>query len=193
MAATDHGQARRILAAHEERAALLEAARAYADAVLEATRGHGRTPVRPLATMGPGGGPLLCDHCRKPMILEGGRFHGRTADAAWAECQAEDWVSYILGGMVLEHQTNGTLRVYHGYPERPGHCYTLADRADKKAREEFRARPRDDIRPALYAYLAAECPDTSVADRAARVAAVWDLLYSYDPGLGVNGPDRAGV
>ncbi len=65
------------------RAAVLERHRRYAADVEKATSGSGETPVQPLATMGKNGGPLLCDVCSKPMILEGGAFQGVYADEAW--------------------------------------------------------------------------------------------------------------
>src|SRR5207237_5126344 len=81
----DHTEAREVYQAYLKKIEELEAHRAYAEQVAEATAGHGQTPVRPLATMGTNGGPLLCDHCGKPIVLEGGRFHGVAADAAWEE------------------------------------------------------------------------------------------------------------
>ena len=77
----DHTEAREIYQAYLKKMEELEAHRAYADQVAEATSGQGQTPVRPLATMGTNGGPLLCDQCGKPIVLEGGPFHGVTADA----------------------------------------------------------------------------------------------------------------
>src|SRR5204863_149597 len=116
----------------------LKVYQAYADQVVRATGSPGQTPVRPLATMGTDGGPLLCDHCRKPIVLEGGTAHGQTADVAWARSPRDNWKSWILGGMVVEIQTNGTLRIYHGYPGRNNrHCCNVARREDEAAREEF--------------------------------------------------------
>ena len=83
-AARDHSAARAIYQAYLQKVEELEVHRAYAERVAKATAGGGQTPVRPLATMGTGGGPLLCDYCRKPIVLEGGAFHGVTADVAWA-------------------------------------------------------------------------------------------------------------
>src|SRR5204863_4357056 len=126
-AVPDHTEAREIYQAYLKKREELEAHRVYAEQVAEATAGHGQTPVRPLATMGTNGGPLLCDHCGKPIVLEGGSFHGITADVAWKQNPVENWVSWILGGMVVEIQTNGTLRIYHGYPGRGNnYCCNLA-------------------------------------------------------------------
>src|SRR5437764_4565682 len=95
----DHSEAREIYQAYLKKVRELEVHRAYAEQVARATAGRGQTPVRPLATMGTGGGPLLCDHCGKPMVLEGGLFHGVAADAAWGRNPSDGWTSWILGGM----------------------------------------------------------------------------------------------
>src|SRR6185312_17136902 len=97
------------------RSAVLERNRRFASDVVRATSGDGQTPVEPLATMGRHGGPLLCDVCAAPMILEGGGFHGVNADRAWEQNPHEGWVSWIAGGMVVRIETNGTLRIFHGY------------------------------------------------------------------------------
>src|SRR5262245_58664166 len=110
----DHTEARETYQDYLKKTEELEVQAAYADQVAQATAGHGQTPVRPLATMGTNGGPLLCDHCGKPIVLEGGPFHGVTADVAWKKNPVANWASWILGGMVVEIQTNGTLRIYHG-------------------------------------------------------------------------------
>src|SRR5262249_2963738 len=93
----DHTEAREVYQADLKKVEELEVHRAYADQVARATAGGGQTPVRPLATMGTNGGPLLCDHCGKPIVLEGGRFHGVAADAAWRQNPRDGWTSYILG------------------------------------------------------------------------------------------------
>src|SRR5262249_13686548 len=107
----DHTEAREIYQAYLKKIDELELHRAYAEQVANATAGRGQTPVRPLATLGTNGGPLLCDHCGKPIVLEGGRFHGVAADAAWERNPSDDWTSWILGGMVVEIRCNGTLRI----------------------------------------------------------------------------------
>src|SRR5262245_56040158 len=106
----DHTEARNIYQAYLKKNEVLEVHRAYADRVARATSGPGMTPVQPLATMGTNGGPLLCDHCGKPIKLEGGQYHGVAADVAWRKNPVENWTSWILGGLVVEIQTNGTLR-----------------------------------------------------------------------------------
>src|SRR5262245_59290849 len=139
----DHTEAREIYQAYLKKREVLEAHRAYAEQVAEATAGHGQTPVRPLATMGTNGGPLLCDQCGKPIVLEGGSFHGVTADVAWKKNPSDKWTSWILGGMVVEIQTNGTLRIYHGYPGRKDNqCCNVASREDEKARAAFDSSKR---------------------------------------------------
>src|SRR5439155_2782713 len=66
----DHTEARAIYQAYLKKREELEVHRAYAERVARATGGPGQTPVRPLATMGTDGGPLLCDYCGKPTVLE---------------------------------------------------------------------------------------------------------------------------
>jgi hypothetical protein len=72
----DHTEARQVYEAFLKKREELGVHRDHAEQVAQATAGHGQTPVRPLATMGTNGGPLLCDHCGKPIVLEGGTFTG---------------------------------------------------------------------------------------------------------------------
>jgi hypothetical protein len=185
----DHTEAREIYQAYRKTIEVLEAHRAYADRVASATAGRGQTPVRPLATMGNNGGPLLCDHCGKPIILEGGRFHGVAADVAWKKNSRDDWTSWILGGMVVEIQTNGTLRIYHGYPGRDNkHCCNVASREDQKAKAAFDSNKRFEKRDMIFAFLEHEFPDMTGEKRQELLEDILDTLYSYDPGLGINRP-----
>jgi hypothetical protein len=187
----DHTEAREIYQAYLNKMGELEVHRAYADQVAEATAGHGQTPVRPLATMGTNGGPLLCDHCGKPIVLEGGRFHGVAADVAWKESPSENWTSWILGGMVVEIQINGTLRIYHGYPGRNDEqCCNVASREDEEARGRFDSTKRSEKRDILIAFLQHEFPDMTGDERLDLLSKVLDTMYSYDPGLGMNRPPR---
>src|SRR5262245_39100600 len=150
----DHTEAREIYQAYLKKIEELEVHRAYADRVVKATGGPGQTPVRPLATMGTDGGPLLCDHCGKPIVLEGGRFHGVAADAAWKQHSSGNWKSWILGGMVVELQTNGTLRIYHGYPGgNSKYCCNAASREDKKAQAKFKSNKRPETSNMLLAFI----------------------------------------
>lgn len=185
----DHSAARALYQEYLKRVAELEPHRAYAERVARATSGPGQTPVRPLATMGTGGGPLLCDHCGKPIVLEGGRFHGVPADVAWARDPRDRWTSWILGGMVVEIQTNGTLRIYHGYPGgNAKHCCNAASRADTKAREAFGPRRGADQFMPLLAFFEDEFPDLTDRARQGLANEVLDALFAYDPGLGANRP-----
>ena len=185
----DHTEARGIYQAYLKKTEELEVHRAYADRVVRATAGRGQTPVRPLATMGAGGGPLLCDHCGKPIVLEGGRFHGVAADVAWSTNPRDNWTSWILGGMVVEVQTNGTLRIYHGYP---GHddsqCCNVASREDKQAQAEFESGEGAGKRDMILAFLEHEFPDRTGEQRLELLGKILDTLYSYDPGIGRNRP-----
>lgn len=168
---------RQIYADYLVKAAFYKAQREYADKVVKATSGPGRTPVRPLATMGCNGGPLLCDYCNKPMILESVPCYNVPADVGWAlhpELHATNWLSYIKGGMVVEIVENETLRIYHGYPGLPDHCCTKA-----RVTAEY---VRDTSKLTLMAkFLEAEHPEASLSD-------VARLMFSFDPGVGVNRP-----
>jgi hypothetical protein len=187
----DHTEAREIYQAYLKKIEELEVHRAYAEQVSRATAGRGQTPVRPLATMGTNGGPLLCDHCGKPIVLEGGRFHGMAADAAWRQSPRGNWTSWILGGMVVEIQTNGTLRIYHGYPGRNNSdCCNVASREDKKARAEFESRKAPEKQNIILAFLEHEFPDMTRDERLSLLSKIRDTMFSYDPGIGVNRPSR---
>src|SRR5262249_26300052 len=189
--APDHTEARAIYQAYLKKIEELEVHRAYAEEVARATAGHGQTPVRPLATMGTGGGPLLCDHCERPIVLEGGLFHGVTADVAWRRNPRGNWTSWILGGMVVEIQTNGTLRIYHGYPGHGNnHCCNIASRQDKKAREQFQSTKGAEKLHTVLAFIEHEFPDMKREEQFELLSTILDTLYSYDPGIGINRPGR---
>jgi len=189
----DHTEARAIYQAYLKKVEELEVHRAYAERVVKATGGPGQTPVRPLATMGTNGGPLLCDHCGKPIVLEGGRFHGVAADAAWAQNPRGNWTSWILGGMVVEVQTNGTLRIYHGYPGRDNeHCCNAASRKEEKAQAQFKSLKSPEQFNMILAFLEHEFPDMTARARLDLLNEILNTLYSYDPGIGVNRPSREG-
>jgi hypothetical protein len=185
----NHAAAKAMYQQYLARAEVLERARKYASEVAKATSGDGQTPVEPLATMGKTGGPLLCDVCKKPMILEGGGFQGVYADEAWRRNPKKGWQSWISGGMVVRIETNGTLRIYHGYPNRSG-CVLKADRADDKARDDFRAKNSSDATSAkldlLAAYFKAELPEKN---NDAVLTDIYKVLLVYDPGLGINTPE----
>jgi hypothetical protein len=182
-----HADAKLLYLDYLARLEVLERHRAYAKAVAKATgAGSGQTPVEPLATMGKDGGPLRCDVCRDPMILEGGRYQGVFADEAWRKNPQKGWTSWISGGMVVQIEGNGTLRVYHGYPGRSG-CVTKADRADRAARAAFakQANSADTSTKlaAVRAYLKAELP---AQHNDAVMSDVYKVLFVFDPGLGIN-------
>lgn len=185
----DHAAAKAMYQDYLARSVVLERHRRYAADVAKATSGSGQTPVCPLATMGKGGGPLQCDICGKPMILEGGAYQGVYADEAWRRSPKKGWTSWIAGGMVVRIETNGTLRIYHGYPGRSG-CVQAADKADEKDRAAFRARSEAmDVSAKLEllsAYFKAELPEN---DSDAVLSEIYRVLFVYDPGLGVNSPE----
>jgi hypothetical protein len=191
-AVQDHTEAREIYQAYLKKVEELELHRAYADQVSRATAGPGQTPVRPLATMGTNGGPLLCDHCKKPIVLEGGRFNGVNADVAWQRNPVPNWNSWILGGMVVEIQTNGTLRIYHGYPGRDiKQCCNVANRKDDEARTKFESSPRPRKDKLILAFLEHKFPDMTMDERMKLLSSIINTMFSYDPGIGVNRPSTA--
>jgi len=189
----DHAEAREIYEAYRNKLKELEVQRAYAEQVADATAGHGQTPVRPLATMGTNGGPLLCDHCGNPIVLEGGPFHGVAAEVAWKQNPDGNWTSWVLGGMVVEIHSNGTLRIYHGYPGRNNnHCCNIAAREDEKALAEFQSGAGYEKRNLVLAFVAHEFPAMMSDERMDLVDKILDTLYGFDPGIGINRPTEAG-
>ncbi|MEO8698986.1 MAG: hypothetical protein ABI867_03050, partial [Kofleriaceae bacterium] len=187
MTTDDHAAAKAIYQDYLARIEVLERNRRFASDVAAATTSaSGQTPVQPLATMGKNAGPLVCDVCGKPMILEGGKFQGVHADEAWRRNPTKGWTSWISGGMVVRIETNGTLRIYHGYPGRSG-CVQKADVADDRSRSEFRAQAKAMDVPAkldlLSAYFKAKIPEN---DNDAVLSEIYRVLFVYDPGLGVN-------
>lgn len=180
-----HAAARDLYQRYQARSERLAVLRQYAKDVIEATGGSSMTPVRPLATMGTGGGPLLCDVCRKPMVLEGGGFQGVYADAGWARKPDPTWVSYISGGMLLVTESNGTLRVYHGHPYGDG-CVGRGDKMLDAAREAY-VKPEDAMEQldALEAYLREVDPK---CDLDVILINVHKMMLKFDPGDGVNVP-----
>jgi hypothetical protein len=184
-----HAEAKAMYQDYLSRVAGLERLRAYASEVAKATSGSGQTPVEPLAKMGKNGGPLLCDVCEKPMILEGGAYNGVYADEGWRRNPQKGWVSWISGGMVVRIETNGTLRVFHGYPGRSG-CVQKADKADDKARAEYKAkREKLDVGSKLdllAAYFKAEMPENN---NDGVLNSIYQVLFLYDPGVGINVPE----
>lgn len=181
-----HAEAKAIYQQYLARSAVLERNRRFADQVRQATSAKGQTPVEPLATMGRNGGPLLCDVCGKPMILEGGKYNNVHADEAWRRNPQQGWVSWIAGGMVVRIESNGSLRVFHGYPGRSG-CVIAADKADDSARNAFR-KPADVTAKldALSAYLKADLPDQATDT---VLTDIYRVMFIYDPGLGINAVD----
>ena len=188
----DHTRARVLYQRFLDREAELAPHRAYADRVARATGGPGMTPVEPLATMGCGGGPLLCDVCDKPMILEGGIWNKVYADAAWRRNTDKQpgWKSWISGGMVVEIAVNGTLRIYHGYPGRsPDHCCNIASAELAAAEAKHGPGMPSDVRTELWHFLAEELPGKTDAERSRLIGEIGTTLFDYDPGIGVNRPE----
>jgi hypothetical protein len=180
----DHSEAEQIYRRYQQRKREMQPHLDYAERVSKATHSPGMTPVEPLATMGCGGGPLLCDVCRKPMLLEGGKFNKVFANIAWKQNPERGWKSWISGGMVVEVVENGTLRIYHGYPSVKGHCCTIG----KEQRDNMEAAYiRPDTAPILKK-LELFFGETGEVDWG-LLNDIINTLYSYDPGIGVNRPE----
>lgn len=182
----DLTKAREIYAEYKRRLVVLRKCQDYAEAVVKATEGIGMTPVEPLATMGCGGGPLLCDYCKKPIILEGGNFHGVYADVAWARQPVPlriNWKSYIKGGVMFEIQSNYTLRVYHGYAMNKEDCCELAAASNRlESSKHITHMPDPRLRDDILAVIEEE-------NKLETYNELISVMFQYDPGLGVNRPD----
>lgn len=175
----DHSEVKAIYEAYLIKKAELVRHREYADKVAKATSGSGMTLVMPLATMGTDGGPLLCDYCKKPIILEGGKFNRKYVDEAWKANPDPKWRSWISGGLMVRIIENDTLRIYHGYEGVPNNCDTLATIAKDKAESEF----KKDLSKGglLYNYLQSIDKEDEFSD-------VMNVMFFFDPGFGVNRP-----
>ena len=185
----DHSEAEAIYQAYLNKLAFLKPHQEYANKIAKATYGYNRTPVKPLAKMGTNGGPLLCDYCKKPMILEGNGFDGMYADRAWKKNPCNEWESFIKGGMVVDILTNETLRIYHGYIGNKDHCCDLASAERKAAFEEHDNSPGDDKIDILIAYIKHKFPNNSEKEREDLLNRILQMMYQYDPGIGINRPD----
>ncbi len=185
----DHTVSKALYRRYLARAAELSPHREYAHLIARATAGPSMTPVRPLAVMGCGGGPLLCDHCGKPIPLEGGAFNNVPAPEAWAKRtdRPDNWLSYIKGGLIVEIACNGTLRIYHGYERNEKDCCQVAKRRNDAAEAAW-ARPATPDLNALRRFLREEFPEHTDRELNAIIGDVMTTLFSYDPGIGVNRP-----
>lgn len=164
----------------------------YALAVEKATGNGSMTCVKPLATMGTNGGPLLCDVCKKPMILEGGKFHKKYADEAWNngnyEHDKNTWLSYIKGGMVIDITLNGTLRVYHGYPVNKDDCCEIGKRRINDADEKHDRSLILEHGPLISKFVETKFKELKEKDRCSLISDILNMMFGFDPGLGVNQP-----
>ena len=191
VAVDKHLEARQIYQRYLAKKAELELHQAHADRIVKATEGRGMTPVLPLATMGTDGGPLLCDVCEKPIPLEGGGYHGVSAHVAWDRNPKRDasWKSWILGGLVIELETNGTIRIYHGYPNQRGACCGKATAESDRARAAFDFSARLQKKRVVAPFVKEELlPGGSDRDQRNMIHKILDLLYGFDPGYGINLP-----
>lgn len=184
----DHAEAKAIYDAYLVKAAELRRHQEYAVKVAHATDGPSMTPVYPLACMGTDGGPLLCDQCNTPIILEGGHFHGVYADKAWAANTTKDrkWCSYIKGGLMVRIVDNGTLRIYHGYDGSPKHCCTIAKAAMDVLENNF---VRDNSKGTIiFKFLEDKFSNEPRHQLNRKLSDIMNVMFSFDPGIGVNRP-----
>ena len=105
------------------------------------------------------------------------------------ENPSPDWTSWILGGLVVEIHTNGTLRIYHGYPGRnDNQCCNTASREYEKARATFESGKGSANIKVLLAFIEQEFPDMTQEGRLDLLNNILDAMYAYDPGIGINRP-----
>lgn len=194
--ADPHAEAREIWATYEASEARLAPARAHCSRVIKATAPRqGQTPVRPLRFMGKGGGPVRCDQCHKEIRLEGHAWNGQPVSRAWDmnPKASQSWCNYILGGVTFLTESNGTLRVLHGYMDRPGCCSAYLA-AQEQAQRDFRAQRSEADQAesqrasALLRALLREERGLQGGDLAQLVLRVQTSLFGYDAGAGINGP-----
>ena len=181
----DHAEAEATYSEYLTKKVELLRHRDYAHRIAKATAGGGMTPVYPLACMGTGGGPLRCDVCGRPMILEGGSYQGVFADAAWARNPRADelWRSYISGGMTVRIAANGTLRIYHGYDGYAESCCAVG-----MAREVEPACPDPKLFVKVLKFLEHLMPGLTDAERQRDANEVLNTLANHAAGFGVNQP-----
>lgn len=183
-----HKDAEAMFLAYQTRVMELKPHQEYAHKVASATNNPGRTPVMPLATMGTNGGQLLCDVCHKPIKMEGQGYNGMTALEAWTRNPDPNFVCYIKGGMVVHLQTNGTLRIYHGYENVKTSCCVKARKEDEDARKAFSMEHYFDMEELLNEFLKDRFPSMDERGRMSLVNDVLATMCSYDPGIGINVP-----
>lgn len=191
-AADPHAIGKNLYRLYREKRDFYHPHREYADLIARATAGTGMTPVRPLATMGTGGGPLLCDHCKKPIVLEGGKYNRVPVDVAWKQNpdRKDDWKSFISGGVLIEILNNGTLRVYHGYPGRdPNYCCNIAKRQRDDAEAQHDTSPIRRFCKAVTEFVESRIPHATTRQKQTLVNDVLNTLFQFDPGVGVNLPE----
>jgi hypothetical protein len=185
-----HIEARKLYEAFMEREEMMEPHRVYCERLIRATASvRSQTPVMPLATMGTGGGPLLCDTCEKEFPLEGGQWQGVPASVAWPTRPNDSWCMFISGHVTFLQEDNGTFRAYHGYIDRG--CGGIASKEDEKQRAEYRKTSKpvpSHIRKELSAFLQEERGMHDVTERNILIQRILNGLFGYDPGIGINRP-----
>lgn len=194
-----HEEAKAWYSAYLQKQARLAPHREYCDNFIRATTPrNGQTPVVPFATWGTNDGPILCDTCNKEIPLEGAPYKGVPALAALTdavskgltEADAASWYSWILGGVLVIKEVNGTLRVYHGYPG-GSKCQNVAEGEMREQERAFRASGAGivphDFREKLgdFLFSARLAPRSGVAG---FVELIKSEIFAFDPGIGVNRP-----
>lgn len=179
----DDNKAAEIYNNYLQRKAFLKPHVEYALEIERATGRTSMTCVQPLATMGTNGGALLCDVCGKPMILEGGRFHGIYADKAWAINPNPKWLSYIKGGMVIHIQNNGTVRIYHGYISNKDDCCSIDERRITALEDKH-----DKSQLIANCAIVTNFIEREFPDKRSLINDILNTVFGLDLGVGINVP-----
>lgn len=176
-----HPEAKAVYQKYLEIEDYLEPYRTYNKLMINATRPqHGKTPIEPLATMGTDGGEILCDYCQKPILIEGGQYHGMGAGDAWKASNETLKYSYILGGVIFLTEQNGTFRAYHDYSPP---CYKAAIKKTDEEKAFFKPEKPHLIAKKMREFLA----DNIFLDPSSTHTII-NTVYGYDPGVGINHP-----
>jgi hypothetical protein len=183
-----HQEARLLYQEYLDKEAMMQPHRKYCQKIIRATAARGgQTPVMPLAIMGTNGGPLLCDSCGNQIPLEGGKFNRQGAGDAWKAAgpgASNSWCSFVSGGVTFMQESNGTLRVYHGYE---GGCIKKDPKEKERSAFQRKSMPSA-TREKLDAFLEEEQRIADKDQRKMLINTIISSLFSYDPGIGVNRP-----
>ena len=179
----EHATARAMYQDYLARGAVLERHRRFATDVARATSGSGQTPVEPLATMGKGGGPLLCDVCGKPMILEGGGYQGVPRRRGMASQSAAGLDVVDLGRHGRAHRDQRHAAHLSRLSRSIG-LRAKADKADESNRADVprAGRRRWTCRRSSSCCRPTSRPSCPSKNNDAVLSDIYRVLFVYDPG-----------